>query len=423
MKVYPGRLNGFVKPPSSKSITHRALLLAACSEIGSVIKNPLLAADTDATKRALEQLGAKFRSGDNFYQTLETIEIIDKEEKSDLSINCFNSGTTMRLLSGLVAQLPRNVTLYGDESLNSRPMNYLVDAFSNIGVSVSSKSGKPPVVIQGPSDSSQTKVEIDGSVSSQFISSLLIHGALRAETQLEITVKEPVVSKPYIDLTFMMLKNLGVSIEEIENGFLVNGVKDFAKSEFLIPMDYSSAAFFIAAGALPNNSIVIDGIDNNLPQADSKIIEIVKNMGASVSIQSNANNKRIIVQAGNLRGIEVNLQDAPDLFPIVSVLGLFAAGETKITGAHQLAFKESNRIESMTNVIRSLGGKIEPLDDGAIVSKSELDGGVVDSFNDHRIVMAAAIAGTQSKNKVVIENSDCVKVSYPKFFSDLNRLH
>ncbi|MFV2015216.1 MAG: 3-phosphoshikimate 1-carboxyvinyltransferase, partial [Candidatus Heimdallarchaeota archaeon] len=361
MKVYPGRLNGFVKPPSSKSITHRAYMLASLSELGTVIKNPLIAEDTEATRYALERLGARFRSNDEYHQILETVGKIDRQEKSDVSINCSNSGTTMRLLSGVVAQLSRNVTLFGDESLNSRPMNNLIEALGKIGIKTSSSAGKPPVKITGPSDNSKTKVKINGNVSSQFISSLLIHGALRKDIQLEIIIKPPIVSKPYVDLTVTMLRDLGVSIDETENRYLVTGVHTFKKSEFLIPMDYSSAAFFIAAGAIPNNKIVIDGIDNELPQADSKIIEIVQDMGASVSTQTNMNNKRIIIQGDVLQGIEIDLQEAPDLFPIVSVLGLFASGQTVITGAHHLAFKESNRIESMIAVIRNLGGNIEPL--------------------------------------------------------------
>ncbi|MCE7736511.1 MAG: 3-phosphoshikimate 1-carboxyvinyltransferase [Candidatus Heimdallarchaeota archaeon] len=423
MKVYPGRLNGFVKPPSAKSITHRALMLASFSEIGSVIKNPLIAGDTDSTKFALEKLGVRFKSEENFFQLLETTKTIDREDKSDININCFNSGTTLRLLSGIVAQLSRKVTLQGDQSLNSRPMDNLIQALKKIGVKTSSDSGTPPVTITGPSDNAETKVEIAGHVSSQFISSLLMHGALRPETQLEVNITPPIVSRPYIDLTVSMLRDLGVSVDVNEDQYVVTGVEKFKKSEFLIPMDYSSAAFFIAAGALPENRIVIDGIDNELPQADKKIIEIVKEMGASVSIQKNANNRRITIQGNKLQGIEINLQEAPDLFPIVSVLGLSASGQTTITGAHHLAFKETNRIESMITVIKELGGEIEPLEDGAIVRKSELKGGTVNSFDDHRIAMATAIASTQSKHTVIIENSDCVNVSYPTFFNDLNRLH
>jgi 3-phosphoshikimate 1-carboxyvinyltransferase len=423
VKVYPGSLNGFVRPPSSKSVSHRALILATCGEIGSQIKNPLISVDTDSTKRSLEKLGANFTLKDDFFQTIEVNQGISRTDKTPVSLNCYNSGTSLRLLSGICGLLPRTTELFGDSSLNTRPMKELAIALNQIGIKVSTDDGNPPIEITGPSNSSISEVEISGKISSQFISSLLIHGSLRGDNQLEVKVTPPIVSEPYIDLTVAMLRDLNVDIKVTDNVYTINGVDQFRKNKYQVPMDYSSAAFFIAAGAMPDNRVVIDGIDNDLPQADRKIIDIVQEMGASVNIQSSNKTKRILVEGADLTGTEINLQEAPDLFPIVSILGLVAKGETKISGAHHLAYKESNRIKSMTSVIKTLGGKIEPMDDGAIVSNSELIGGVVDSFNDHRIAMASAIAGTRSNKTVIIENSSCVNVSYPEFFIDLNRLH
>ncbi len=422
MKVYPSSLSGFVRPPSSKSVTHRSLILAACGEIDSVVKNRLISEDTDATKKALERLNTKFNEKQDHFRTIITENSISKDLSDDIEINCFNSGTTLRLLSGLCGLFPRKTTLYGDRSLNSRPMNDLSIALTQLGVKSITTDGTPPIMIQGPPSKNKNKVEVPGNISSQYISSLLIHGALRDSTELEIKVIPPVVSQPYIDLTVEMLKKLKIDIEYIDNTYYVTGVDQFEKFEYLVPMDYSSAAFYIAAGAIGNNRIVIEGIDNNLPQADSKIMQLVKEMGAKINIDRNVRNARIIVEGSELEGIDVNLQDAPDLFPIVCVLGLMANGETKISGAQHLAFKESNRIEAMVSIIKEMGGDITPLNDGAIIRKSTLKGGILNPVDDHRIVMATSIAATQCDKISVINNSHAVNVSYPTFFNDLNHL-
>lgn len=422
MKVYPSSLNGFVRPPPSKSVTHRSLILAACSKVGSVVKNRLISEDTDATKKALERFGTRFIDKQDHFKTLTVDNSISRDSTDDLSINCYNSGTTLRLLSGISGLFPRETTLYGDRSLNSRPMASLSQALKQLGVKNTTTDGTPPIMIQGPPSKNKNVVEVPGNISSQYVSSLLIHGALRESTDLEIKVTPPIVSKPYIDLTFEMLKNLKIDIEYVDNTYYISGVDQFEKYEYLIPMDYSSAAFYIAAGAIGDNRIVIEGIDNNLPQADSKIMQIIKEMGAKINIDRNIRNARIIVEGGELEGIDVNLQEAPDLFPIVCVLGLMANGETRISGAHHLAFKESNRIDAMVSVVKEMGGDITPLKDGAIVKKSSLIGGILNPVDDHRIVMATSIAATQCDKKSTINNSHAVNVSYPSFFNDLNHL-
>lgn len=405
-------MTGEISIPPSKSISHRALILAAFSDSGSRVDNLLESEDTLATLDSLAKMGAEFYREGNSY-------VLTKRAHHGGELSCDNSGTTLRLLTGVASLFDDKSTLMGDASLNKRPMGPLLDALTMLGADISSTNGFAPVFING--GVSKNYCEIKGSTSSQFVSSLMTMAALRVGIQTRIDIIKPIVSKPYIDLTEKMLLGAEVPLEKTESDeklqYTING-RELGRNNFVVPSDYSSAAFFIVAGALKNNQIHILGMSDEYPQADSKIIQIIEKMGGKIR-----RNNGIEISSSELQPMDINIADAPDLFPILVVLASLVRGEIKIGGAHHLKFKETDRIKTMTQVLRKMGVQIEPTPDGAIISSHSIPGGVeVDSYGDHRIAMAASIAATLADNPVTITNASCVDVSYPGFFGDLKKL-
>lgn len=408
--VNPGHLHGEVYPPPSKSITHRAYILAGLAT-GTKIKNLLESTDTAATKAVLTQMGAKFAVTKDGY--ISTAQIRQGAGQAD----CKNSGTTLRLLTSLATLFPEQTTLYGDQSLHKRPMMPLIAALEELGAGITHTNGLPPLTITHPVSSAEGHCTIAGNISSQYISSLLIMGAAReATTTIQIT--GDLVSRPYLDLTLSMLQERGALITEHANKFVVQGGQLKAQN-IRVPADFSSIAFHAVAAALPSNSIRIHNIDIQYPQADANILNALRQMGANIQMGS-----ELVVTGKHLTAINFNLNDSPDIFPILAVAATYAKGTTKLYGARHLKYKETDRIAAVTAMLTALGANITPTDEGAIIrGTGKLQGGVeIDSMGDHRIAMAAAIAAVGAEKPVSITNAECVAVSYPKFFEDLQRL-
>lgn len=417
VKIEKCKLEGTVRPPTSKSVSHRALILSSFSS-GSQITGLLESHDTLATKSCLETLGVEFTEHNS---TLQVLNPLPSKLDGEFQLDCKNSGTSLRLLMGICAGFDVPITLFGDDSLNSRPIAQLAEALKNLGVSISTPSETPPITLKGPVDTQKTYIEITGKMSSQFISSLLILGSRHPNT-FSVKILPPVVSQPYISLTSEMLSDIGINIEAVDNT-LITQPSTFKSHHFRVPVDFSSAAFFLAAGALPGNSISVEGYFGNYTQADRRILSILAQIGAHMEKHTTQDHSTYKVVGEELFGDRINLIESPDLFPILSILATQAEGETEMYGAHHLKFKETNRIEKMTEAIKLLGGDITPTDDGAIIKKTRLKGGVsVDCYGDHRIAMALTIAGSVCEQPIEIRNADSVNVSYPTFFDDFNRL-
>lgn len=414
MIVYPSTLRGKISPPPSKSVSHRALILAAMLGKGSSLCNLLESEDVLATKNCLESMGAGFSSNGDGCIMVENKPVYGSE-----NLACKNSGTTLRLLSGIATLVEGTSILMGDDSLNSRPMLPLVEALRELGVSVEDTEGHAPIKIK--SGRSNSDCHIQGSVSSQFVSSLIISAAFSGEKNT-ILVQKPIVSSPYMKLTTTMLEMAGIEIEIVESddGILISiDGKKSSPTTYKIPADISSAAFFLSAGALKENSITVENIDNSLPQADSAIIHILEEMGANI----HQTKSTVFSQGSELNAISINLGNSPDIFPILCVVGSLIKGKVEISGAHHLKFKESNRILTTCNFLKKMGADISATDDGATIFSSSLQGGCkINPSGDHRIAMAAAIAATFCEEPVIIDNPDCVAVSYPNFFKDLEKL-
>ncbi len=398
-----GEIDGEVSPPPSKSHTHRALFLASMADGRSVVDSCLLSADTLATIDACRSMGASV-SMDGDTATIDGGDL----SAPTVPVDAKNSGTTMRLFSGICSMFDRPVTITGDDSLKKRPMGPLLDALTSCGARCSSNDGLPPVTIQGPNRGGD--VSIKGDVSSQFISSLLLTAPM-LDNGTVLTVEGRMVSEPYLDVTTRMMGMFGASSERNGNVFIIPGGQGYRPCDYSVPADFSSAAFPMVAAAL-GGRCAVKGLDVDDPQGDKRIIDILRQAGASVAVDG----RTIAVERKELHGIDVDLGSAPDLFPVVAMLLSTAEGDSRLYGAPQLRFKESDRIETTVRMIEALGGDARGTDDGCVIhGVKRLSGGRVEHHGDHRIMMSAAVASIVCDKPVVMDDPECAAVSYPGF--------
>ena len=404
-----GSLNGTFRAPPSKSYTHRAIILASVAKGISTIRDPLISLDTISTMDAMTAMGAVIEQRGN------ELKIIGNGIRTPAgTIDVGNSGTTIRLLSGIVSSFDSSVTLTGDGSIQKRPMQPLLDALSGMGVSCTSDNGMPPVTIQGPNNGGN--ISIRGNISSQFISSLIMSAPLfRNDTS--IRVEGGTVSRPYIDITIRMMKDFGVNVTE-DKGFRIKAGQTYRPRDYRVPGDMSSAAFPLVGGAL-SGSVTMEGYEKDDPQGDKAIVDILKECGADVSV----NDEKITVSRNELKGCDVDMSNIPDLFPIVAVLLSTAKGRSRLYGAPHLRFKESDRILSTTRMLNTLGADIVPTDDGCIINGVErLKGGNIEHLGDHRIAMSAIIASLVSDSRITMDDTECCSVSFPGFIDAMRRM-
>ena len=405
-----GCARGKVDVPPSKSYTHRAIILAALSRGRCRISNPLVSFDTLATVDAVRSMGANVEKTDDGF-IIESGGI----HAPNATIDVKNSGTTMRLMTGIAALFDSETEITGDESIRKRPMGPLLKALESCGVKCSSNDGKAPVRIRGPVSSDEIKV--DGSMSSQFVSSMLMMSPLVGK-RMEITIEGKTVSRPYIDITLAMMSKFGIKVQEKENGFVVEP-QDYRPCDFRVPSDFSSSAFPLVAGGL-SGEVSVSGLDMSDPQGDKRIVDILRDVGCMITENGDtitcSNN-------GRLKAMDIDISDVPDLFPILSVLMSTADGTSRLYGAPQLRFKESDRIASVEKMLRTLGADIEGTDDGCIIrGVPRLKGGRIDHLSDHRLMMSAAIASLISDGPVSMIDDGCWNVSYPGFVEQMRSI-
>ncbi|MFA6642397.1 MAG: 3-phosphoshikimate 1-carboxyvinyltransferase [Methanomethylophilus sp.] len=406
-----GALRGTVSPPPSKSYTHRALFLSALANGRSTVTNALLSEDTKATVFAVQSMGAKV----NLYGSTFVIGGGGLHAPAG-PVNTLNSGTTMRIFTGLASQFRQPVTIDGDDSLRKRPMQDLLDALRQTGVRCSSApGGRPPVTVCGPN--SGGRVKIKGDISSQFITSLLLTAPLLTKDSV-IEIEGKLVSAPYVDVTLAMMRLYGANADGHDQYFHVCGGAGYRPHDFRVPADWSSAAFPLVAGAL-GGEVTVEGLDLQDPQGDRQITRILQEMGAGVKTDGG----RVTVTSAPLRPVSLDLGTMPDLFPVAAVLMCGTKGISTLYGAPQLHFKESDRIASTVAMIKALGGRAKATEDGCIIEGTgRLTGGHVVTLGDHRIMMAAAVASLICSGPVSVDNAACCAVSYPDFPAQMREL-
>jgi len=411
VRVQRSHLSGEVFAPPSKSYTHRAILITSLGPGGS-IKRPLLSADTRATISASQAFGAEI----DIDEDVKIKGVADRPRTPEDVIDVLNSGTTLRFCSA-VAALTEGAVLTGDASIRSRPNGPLLSSLSDLGAQAFSirNNGKAPLVVRGRIKGGTAR--LDGSVSSQFLSALLISAPL-AEEETRIVIQGELKSRPYAEMTLDMLAEAGIRIEPGEQEFLVPGNQSFGLKGYTIPGDFSSASYPMAAAAVTGSEVTVKGV---LPsrQGDSAIIDILRRMGAEVSWDREKGDLR--VRGGELQAVDVDAGRTPDLVPTIAVLGALAKGKTTVFNAEHVRHKETDRLHAMAVELSRMGADIKERPDGLEITGGVLHGAKVHGHHDHRIVMALAVAGLVAGD-TEIDTAESVDVSYPGFFAQMKGL-
>ena len=412
-KVEKSNISGQIVCPPNKSYTHRAIFLASLAGNGSKVENVLLSADTIATVEACKKFGAEIETENSSIIVKNPI----KFDKIVPEINTENSGTTIRIASGIASLFSDEITLTGDESLKKRPMQPLLDALSSIGAQCQSTDGNPPIKIKGKILGGD--VTIPGNFSSQFISALLISAPL-TENGINLSIKENLVSKPYLDATIATMRKFGVSVQTLIPYKRYNiSPQVYKTTTFTVPIDFSSLALLLSAAVLNGDETIINGNIGNLPQGDEVFIDILEQLGVTVSIEED---EIKIKSPTKLKGGRFDLSNSPDLLPPLAILALNSESPIEIVNVKHARIKETDRIAITSRELVKLGIKVQEKEDGLILESTEnLNGAELNSENDHRLFMAFCIAGMYVGNCSVTD-PESVKVSYPNFIEEMNRI-
>ena len=412
-KVEKSKISGHITCPANKSYSHRAIFLASLAGNNSKLDNVLFSADTVATIEACRNFGAEI-------EEINTSIIVKKPIKMDVivpEIDAKNSGTTIRIASGIASLFTREITLTGDSSLQKRPMQPLLDALESIGAKCNSTNGMPPIKITGRILGGN--VSIPGNFSSQFISALLICAPL-TEKGINLTIEGNLVSKPYLDATIATMKNFGVTVQTlIPYKKYSIAPQVYKPSTFTVPMDFSSLALLLSASVLNGEDVIIHGRMGNLPQGDKVFIDIIEQLGVKVSIKED----QISIQSPKkLNGGRFDLSNSPDLLPPLAILALKTTNPIEIINVKHARLKETDRILILARELVKIGIRVQEKEDGLILeSPNESRGALLNSENDHRLFMAFCISGMYVGNCIVTDH-ESVAVSYPDFINEMNRL-
>jgi 3-phosphoshikimate 1-carboxyvinyltransferase len=409
LRVRPAaHLEGVVNVPPSKSLTHRAVILASLANGLSRIENPLFSADTVASMDACRKIGANIKLVEDD-KVLEITGVSGVPKPPKEKINVENSGTTMRIMTPVASLCNQKVVLTGDESIQKRPMQPQLDALDQLGVETSSNNGNPPVSVKGPIKGGICRIR--GDISSQFISGLLIACPLAAQ-DTEIMLSTPLKSRPYVELTLDLLARFGGDIDKT-GVYHVPGRQIYRAVEYSVESDYSSAALIMAAAAITDSNVTVTGLPRESRQGDRRIVDIFRQMDASIHVDDDS----VSIRGGSgLDGIDIDLSDNPDLVPAVAAAAVYARGKTIIRNVEHLRYKECDRLKALSSELAKMGAKIkEGRDFLEIHGVESLKGAHVDGRQDHRIVMALAVAALRAAGETVIDGAESIPVSFPGF--------
>lgn len=414
-------LQGEIVPPPDKSISHRAIVITSLSEGTSVIRNFLRSEDPLRTLEAFRAMGIDIEDENN--EIFVHGKGLNGLKEPGHTIDCGNSGTTMRILSGVLAGQRFTTQLTGDDSLRNRPMKRVIDPLKEMGALITAESGGyPPLMVKG---GPLKPISFRSPVASAQVKSAVLLAGLYCEGVTRVT--EPAKSR---DHTERMLKAAGASVNIDGLEVSVHGDAYLKPLEFSVPGDFSSAAFFMVAAVLvPGSEVLIRNTGINPTRTG--LLEILRKMGAQIVIEnvrkiSGEPVADISVRNSELKGIDIGgdlILEAIDEFPVLCVAAARAQGLTRISGAGELRVKESDRITAMVTELRKMGAEIEELHDGLIITgKDSLGPAVVQSYGDHRVAMALLVAGLLSGGVTRVENTECMNTSFPGFMELLAAL-
>lgn len=410
VKFSPFVPNGTVNVPPSKSDVHRAIICAAMANGVSRISPVALSNDIKATIGCIKALGAEAVLENNVL----TVDGTNMYKNKTALLDCGESGSTLRFFIPIAAVGNINATFVGKGKLPQRPIGIFTEALPKAGT-VCKTEGGLPLEIKGQLKSGI--FEIPGNVSSQFITGLLLALPI-LEGDSEIVLTSPLESVGYIAMTIRTMKQFGVNIQATEKGWHIKGGQSYKTCDYTTDGDWSQAAFFMVLGAV-SGKVTVKGVARDSTQGDKKCAEILARFGAKVTQLDN----EVTVEKGELKAITIDASQIPDLVPVLSVCAAFAEGTTKIINAERLRIKECDRLKATAELLNNLGGKVKELSDGLeITGVSSLKGGNVNGYNDHRIVMSAAVCAARSDEDITATFAMSINKSYPDFYIDYNSI-
>lgn len=414
--VQPSLVKGDIVAPASKSSMQRACAASLVRKGESILHNPGISNDDKAALRVIQALGAKVTAlnDGSLHITSEGVKPVAN------SVNCGESGLGIRMFAPIVALSERSITIEGEGSLLTRPMDFFDDVLPQLGVQITSNEGRLPLKLKGPLQAKN--IEIDGSLSSQFLTGLLMAYAAVNANDVAINVTN-LKSKPYVDLTLKVMNDFGLKVPENNNyeAFYFENSTNEQQTKtinYTVESDWSGGAFLLVAGAIAGD-IVVKGLDVYSTQADKAVLQALMDCGCRISIQPD----KIEIGPAELKAFHFNANDCPDLFPPLVALASYCEGTTVIEGVNRLTHKESNRALTLQDEFGKMGVAITFQDDLMLIKGgSGVNGALVHSRHDHRIAMACAVAALKATGETTIEEAQAVGKSYPNFFEHLQSL-
>lgn len=403
-----------VSIPGSKSYTNRALFIAAMSGLKVKITNPLISDDTRTMIDCLKSLRV------NILEEKDSIEFFGNLKNiphRSYNLNANLSGTTLRFLLALSTVIPGTKTLYGREGLNKRPIKELVSGLTQLGAKIEylEKKGYPPVRIISSKLNPGT-IKIKGSISSQYISAILMVAPLVGAINIEVV--DPQVSIPYIDVTIDTMEKFGVNVRNDNyKQYSISSDQKYNAKQYSVEGDLSSASYFLAIAALTKSTITLENININSKQADLRFAKILEDMGNKITSGKN----QITIIGKEIKPVNVDMADYPDQVQTLAVLVAFAKGVTKISGIKSLRIKETDRIFALTKELKKMGIKTSSTKDVLTIHGGSPKAAQIETYGDHRMAMSFAVAGCKISD-MVIKNPEVVSKTYPQFWEDLKKI-
>jgi len=418
------RIAGILRLPGDKSISHRAALIASLASGSSRINNYSTALDCSSTLDCLRQLGVEVSRNENLVDIVGRTQL----QRPDSPLNCGNSGSTIRIISGVLARQPFSSLLTGDESLSSRPMGRVIKPLELMGAKIDSTEGKPPLTVHGVKEIRPISYELP--VASAQVKSAILFAALGASGRTQ--VKESSLSR---DHTERLFNGFGVNVTTSKDlTVTLDGPAQLVGGEITIPGDISSAAYFVAAAMLlPGSELTIEGVGLNPTRAE--FLSVLNSWGAQISTSAVTHERNEPIGTIEVRGQQSNsiineadrrvekskIPSVIDELPLLAVVGSQVPGGIEIRDAAELRHKESDRLKATAINLRRMGGEVEELEDGLkVFGPTQLRGAALDSFGDHRIAMAFTVAALLADGETEIAGANCVNISFPEFFQLLD---
>jgi 3-phosphoshikimate 1-carboxyvinyltransferase len=418
VNVKPATIKGTVSAPSSKSVMQRACAAALLRNGETIIHTYGKAEDDKAALSIIQQLGAEVTYIND--RSLKIISSGKVDVKPGTILDCGESGLSLRMFTPIAALSGQEILISVKGSLAKRPIHFFEEILPQLNVTLLSPPGTFPIRIKGPLK--PQNIQLDGSVTSQFLTGLLLAFSSIAECEASIETTS-LKSKPYIDLTLKVMEDFKMRLP-VHKDYATfyfhktERIDDKKNLQYTVEGDWSNAAFLLVAGAIAGN-VTVKGLDVFTAQGDKKILEALQDCGCRLSIQA----EQIEVTNQPLKAFHFDATDCPDLFPPLAVLAACCSGTSVIEGVHRLAYKESNRAETLQQEFAKLGIAIDIQDDKMIIKGgNKIKAGTLNSHNDHRIAMAGAVLALKAEDDVIINSAEAVDKSYPDFFNDLVKL-